>query len=67
MDRRQLTALVDRLLGVDAQAATLLTLAQELQASGNDRLKTFGSNLHRHARGVQVSAAAIRQELHHST
>ncbi len=62
-----LSSAVDRLLGTDVQVALMLEIAQRLQGADNPRLKSFGANLHRHARGVQVTIAAVRQELTHNS
>ena len=67
MDKRDDATLLDRLLGLEAMLASLATLSEQLQASPNERVKTFAANARRHARGAQCAIAAVKQELRHST
>jgi hypothetical protein len=63
VDSRDATHALDRLIGIDVHVVQMLALAQQLQASGNARVRVFGGQLHRHARGAQCAIATIRQEL----
>jgi hypothetical protein len=66
MDRRDATALLDSLLGIDATLAQMEAVEQRLRTDPDQALRTFGSNGHRHRKGLQVTIAAIRQHLKYS-
>jgi hypothetical protein len=66
MTKPHALALLDQLVGLETACALALSIAQALQRDPNPRLREFASTMNRHARGKQVSIAAIKQELSHS-
>lgn len=67
MEKREATALLDALLGIDAQLAQMEAIVEpRLLTDSDPALRTYGGNGHRHRKGLQVTIAAIRQHLKYS-